>query len=102
MTHVQLAAGVRDHGEAIKFIFVRILADFEFLREMDLPVLVGTSRKSFLGRLLDRPPDHRVIGSVASAVAAILQGAHVIRVHDVDEARQGASVADAILEAGAR
>jgi dihydropteroate synthase len=55
----------------------------------DLPVLVGTSRKSFLGRILadaeGKPAnaDERLHGTIASVVAAVLHGAHIVRVHDV-------------------
>jgi dihydropteroate synthase len=61
------------------------------------PLLVGTSRKSFIGRLLgDAPPEQRLHGTMASLTAAILGGAHVIRVHDVRAAVETARVADAI------
>ncbi|MCS4504682.1 Dihydropteroate synthase [wastewater metagenome] len=49
----------------------------------DLPVLVGLSRKSFIGELVDRPPKERVAGSIAAAVLAAAAGARIIRVHDV-------------------
>jgi len=63
----------------------------------DFPLLVGTSRKSFIGRLLgDAPPDRRLHGTMASATAAILHGAHIIRVHDVRAAVETARIADAI------
>ena len=63
----------------------------------DVPLLVGTSRKSFIGRLLgDAPPDERLHGTMASVTAAILGGAHIIRVHDVRAAVQTARIADAI------
>jgi len=63
----------------------------------DLPLLVGTSRKSFIGRLLgDAPPERRLHGTMASVTAAILGGAHVVRVHDVRAAVETARIADAI------
>jgi dihydropteroate synthase len=66
------------------------------------PLLVGTSRKSFLGRLLadsegnPAPVEERLHGSMASLTAAILQGAHLVRVHDVNAARDSVLVATAI------
>jgi dihydropteroate synthase len=61
------------------------------------PLLVGTSRKSFIGRLLgDAPPDERLHGTMASVTAAILGGADVVRVHDVRAAVETARIADAI------
>jgi dihydropteroate synthase len=63
----------------------------------DFPFLVGTSRKSFIGRLLgDAPPEQRLHGTMASVTAAILGGAHVVRVHDVRAAFETARIADAI------
>ena len=61
-------------------------------------VLVGTSRKSFIGKILgDLPVDERFEGSVATAVAAVLAGAHVVRVHDVRATVRAARIADALL-----
>lgn len=61
------------------------------------PVLVGTSRKSFIGRLLDdAPPEARLHGTMATVTAAVLAGAHIVRVHDVRAARETVRVADAI------
>ncbi|HEX8635265.1 MAG TPA: dihydropteroate synthase [Pyrinomonadaceae bacterium] len=61
------------------------------------PLLVGTSRKSFIGRLLgDAPPEQRLHGTMASVTAAILAGAHIVRVHDVRAAVETARIADAI------
>jgi dihydropteroate synthase len=77
-----------------------ILNRLPFLRRFAHPIVVGASRKSFLGRILDAPPDRRLLGTVASSVAAILHGAHVLRVHDVKEVREAAQVADAILAEG--
>jgi dihydropteroate synthase len=63
----------------------------------EFPLLVGTSRKSFIGRLLgDAPVERRLHGTMASVTAAILGGAHIIRVHDVRAAVETARIADAI------
>jgi len=53
------------------------------LDALDRPLLVGTSRKSFIGRILDLPVDDRVEGTAASVAVAILRGADIVRVHDV-------------------
>ncbi len=63
----------------------------------DLPLMIGTSRKSFLGRITGRPVDERVLGTAASVAAAIIRGAHMIRVHDVKQIIEVARVTDAIL-----
>ena len=78
------------------------LARLPELAALDRPLLVGTSRKSFLQTALGEcPPTSRDWGTAASVAAAILQGAHVVRVHAVGEMVQVARVADAIRR-GAR
>jgi dihydropteroate synthase len=63
----------------------------------DLPILIGTSRKSFIGKILGgAPADQRLYGTVATITAAILHGAQVVRVHDVKAAAETARVADEI------
>ena len=74
-------------------VVLRRLAELESL---DRPLLVGTSRKSFLGRILDLPVDDRVEGTAASVVVAILRGADVVRVHDVRAMARVARVAEAL------
>jgi dihydropteroate synthase len=64
------------------------------LRELDQPVLLGTSRKSFIGKLLDLPVDDRVEGTTATVVAGVLRGADIVRVHDVLEMIRAVRVAD--------
>jgi dihydropteroate synthase len=79
--------------------------NLELLAKLDMlgaqfagfPLLVGTSRKSFIGRLLgDAPADRRLHGTMASVTASILHGAHIVRVHDVRAAVETARIADAI------
>jgi dihydropteroate synthase len=66
----------------------------------DFPLLVGTSRKSFIGRLLGGSPvGERLHGTMATVTASVLYGAHVVRVHDVRAAVQTVRVADAIKAA---
>lgn len=67
------------------------------LVELGLPVVLGASRKRFIGELLDLPdPRRRVAGSVACAVAAVLAGAHIIRAHDVRQTVDAVRIAHAI------
>jgi dihydropteroate synthase len=71
------------------------------LAELGYPLLVGTSRKGFLGATLARdgkhaPPDERLWGTAATVTASILGGAHIVRVHDVAEMVQVVRVADCI------
>ena len=66
----------------------------------EFPLLVGTSRKSFIGRLLDGAPvDQRLHGTMATVAAAVLGGAHIVRVHDVRAAVETVRVVDAIKNA---
>jgi dihydropteroate synthase len=79
-----------------------LLERFDELHALGFPLASGTSRKSFLGRLIakdkeDAPPEARVTASVAAAVISILKGAHIVRVHDVRETVEAARVADAVL-----
>ena len=67
------------------------------LRELGRPLVVGTSRKSFIGRVDGSPADQRLGGTIASSVLAAAEGADVLRVHDVSEMRQALAVATAIL-----
>ncbi|WP_239005246.1 dihydropteroate synthase [Legionella sp. MW5194] len=64
-----------------------------------LPLLLGASRKSTLGAVLNKAVEDRLIGSIAVAVFAGLQGVAIIRTHDVDETNQALSMIDAIVQA---
>ncbi len=67
------------------------------LRRLGRPVLLGTSRKSTIGYVIDRPPQERVWGTAATVALAIEQGVDMVRVHDVDEMVQVARVSDAVV-----
>jgi dihydropteroate synthase len=77
-----------------------LLHNLSSLGELSKPILVGTSRKSFLGRILPGGPEERLLGTAASVACAVLLGASVVRVHDVREMRQVVAVADAIKNQG--
>lgn len=76
-----------------------ILNHLERFDEFNLPMMIGTSRKSFIGRITGRPETERAFGSAASVAIAILRGAHLVRVHDVKETVAVARIADAIVAA---
>jgi len=97
-------AGVKRESIIIDpgFGFAKTLADnYQILRRLDelhilgFPLLVGTSRKSMLGKLLDVPPKERVVASAATSAIAYHQGAHIFRCHDVKANRQALKVAQA-------
>lgn len=69
------------------------------IRSLGYPVLLGTSRKSFIGFTLDLPPDQRVEGTAATVAVGITRGADIIRVHDVEEMTRVAKMTDAIVRA---
>lgn len=77
-----------------------LLARLHELHMLGFPLLSGTSRKSFIGRTLgDAPADRRLIGTMATVTAAVLQGAHIVRVHDVQQAVETVKIADRIRNA---
>jgi dihydropteroate synthase len=76
---------------------MELLRRLSELRDLDRPLVVGTSRKSFLGRFDGAPADGRLGGTIASSVLAAGEGAEVLRVHDVAEVRQALTVAAAVL-----
>ncbi len=105
-----LAAGVpRDHlivdpGIGFGKRVERSLALLRYLRRLKqhpalsgLPLLVGTSRKGFIGDVLGLPVDQRVEGTLATLVLAIAQGADLVRVHDVRAAVRCCRMADAVV-----
>jgi dihydropteroate synthase len=67
------------------------------LRCLGMPVLVGTSRKSTIGKVLDLPVDQRLEGTAATVAVAIVNGADLVRVHDVKEMSRVARMTDAIV-----
>lgn len=77
--------------------------NFEIIRElgqicaMGYPVLLGPSRKSFIGKALCLPVEERLEGTLASITAGILNGARIVRVHDVKEARRAVTIAEKII-----
>ena len=75
---------------------LNLLRDLPSLASLGYPLLVGASRKAFIGKILGVDPDERLEGSLAAATAAVFGGAHIIRVHDVKETRKAIHVADAI------
>lgn len=73
-----------------------LLRGLPSLASLGQPLLVGPSRKTFVGKLLDAGPEERLEGSLAAAVAAVLAGANIIRTHDVKESRRAIRIADAL------
>lgn len=75
---------------------LEILKRLREFKSMGFPILIGTSRKKFIGTILDLPVQERLYGTLATIAVAVLNGAHIVRVHDVREAVQVVTICDAI------
>jgi dihydropteroate synthase len=80
---------------------LELLARLGELAALGRPILVGPSRKAFIGRVLDLPAAERVEGTIAACCCAVERGAHLVRVHDVGPVRRALRVLDAIRGAAA-
>jgi len=78
---------------------LELLARLDALVALGRPVLVGVSRKSFIGQILDLPVDQRLEGSLAAAAVAVFLGARIIRAHDVGATVRAVRIAEALREA---
>ncbi len=79
---------------------LEIVADLEKYKQFNLPILIGTSRKSFIDMIhpSGKNADSRIGGSIASAVVAVANGANIVRVHDVHETVEALKVLQAVME----
>lgn len=94
-SHIVLDSGIgfgktREHN-------LELVNRLDEIRSLGYPILLGTSRKSFIGFTLDLPPDQRVEGTAATISVGIARGADMIRVHDVKEMARVAKMTDAIV-----
>ena len=76
-----------------------VMNHLEEFQDFELPILLGTSRKSMIGITLDLPVDQRVEGTVATTVLGIMKGCDFVRVHDVLENKRACEMTDAIMRA---
>ncbi len=76
---------------------LNLIRNLRIFEELGRPLLVGLSRKSFIGKIVDQPTQDRLEGSLSAAVLSVSHGAHLIRVHDVAATKKAILVADAIL-----
>lgn len=79
-----------------------ILKRLKELKTLKQPVLLGLSRKSFIGKILDLPAEERLEGTLAASVIGIINGAQILRTHDIKETRRAVAVAEAILNDDSR
>ena len=80
---------------------MELIARVDALQALGRPVLIGVSRKSFIGQILDLPVDQRLEGSLAAAAIAVFQGARIVRTHDVAATVRAVRIADALRAARA-
>jgi dihydropteroate synthase len=79
---------------------LQLMHGVDALLDLGRPVLVGPSRKKFIGTILDLPEEERVEGTVGAVVWMVARGAHLVRVHDVREVVRAVRVSDAIARGG--
>ncbi|MBE7529649.1 MAG: dihydropteroate synthase [Ardenticatenaceae bacterium] len=104
--HLALAAGVQESqiiidpgigfGKTVDQN-LQLLNQLDQLKELGFPILLGTSRKSFIGYTLDLPPDERIEGTAATIAIGINRGADIVRVHDVKVIARVAKMVDRIV-----
>jgi dihydropteroate synthase len=79
---------------------LKLIGSLRRFKVLDKPILIGVSRKSFIGRILELDAEERLEGSLAAGVAGVINGADVLRVHDVKATVRAARIAHAIREVG--
>jgi dihydropteroate synthase len=79
---------------------LHLFAGINCLRPAGIPLLVGVSRKSMIGQLLDRPVDQRLAGGLALAALAVRNGARIIRAHDIAQTVDVVRMIEAVMAAG--
>ena len=80
----------------------QIIARLRDLEELACPILIGPSRKKFVGAHLDLPPSERLEGTLAAIALSVIGGARIVRVHDVREAKKAIVVADQVAAQAGR
>jgi dihydropteroate synthase len=76
---------------------LEIVCRLDELRCLERPILIGTSRKSMIGLVLNLPPDQRIEGTAATVAISIARGADIVRVHDVEQMARVCQMSDAII-----
>lgn len=76
---------------------LEIIKNLASLKDLSKPVMIGPSRKSFIGKILDLPVEQRLEGTLAAVVASAINGADIVRVHDVQECSRALKITDALF-----
>jgi dihydropteroate synthase len=77
---------------------IEIIRNLKQLKKLGYPILIGPSRKAFIGKILDAPVEERLAGTIAAATICAINGADIIRVHDVKEIKQALKLTEAIIK----
>ena len=77
---------------------MQLLKNLKEFQKLNYPLLVGVSRKNFIGTLLNLPVEERLEGTAAAVAVSIMNGANIIRVHDVKEMKRVATIVNAIQQ----
>lgn len=75
---------------------LKIIQRLNEFQQLKHPILIGPSRKSFIGKILNKPVDQRLFGTIGASCACAMNGAHIIRVHDVKEVKDAVTLIDSI------
>jgi len=75
---------------------IAILKELQSFKSLGFPILIGLSRKGFIGEILKKNVNDRLIGSISSALYAAMNGANILRVHDVKETKEAIKILEAI------
>lgn len=78
---------------------LQLISGLNAFHRLKQPILIGTSRKSFIGKILQKEVHERLMGTAATVTESILQGAHIVRLHDVGELKDLVIMTDAIINA---
>jgi dihydropteroate synthase len=76
-----------------------LIKRIDYFQDLDLPIVLGTSRKSFIGKIINQEAANRDWGTAATLAIGAWQGVHMVRVHNVAAAKQVLAVVDALVEA---
>jgi len=95
--HIILDPGI-GFGKTFEHNFT-LLKRLDEICSLGYPVMIGPSRKAFIGDALDLPVDDRIEGTLATVVAGIMNGAKIVRVHDVKEVNRVVKITEKILSA---
>ena len=76
---------------------LEIIRKLASLKDLSKPIMVGTSRKSFIGKILDLHVEQILEGTLATVVASVMNGADIVRVHDVPESNQALTITDTLF-----